>query len=108
MVALISSELYNCVIGSRILGGYALQGNMPIWKYIGNRFLTLLENLLTGAKLSEYHSGYRAYSSSLLKKIPFEHNSDDFVFDNQIIMQIVCLDERISKITYPENYSSEF
>jgi len=107
MVALISSELYNCVIGSRILGGYALKGNMPIWKYIGNRFLTLLENLLTGEKLSEYHSGYRAYSSSLLKKIPFEHNSDDFVFDNQIIMQIVCLGERIAEITCPSNYSSE-
>jgi glycosyltransferase involved in cell wall biosynthesis len=107
MVALISSGLYNCVIGSRILGGYALQGNMPKWKYIGNRFLTLLENLITGAKLSEYHSGYRAYSSSLLKRIPFEQNSDDFIFDNQIIMQIVYLGERIAEITCPANYSSE-
>ena len=80
MASLIANGLYHCVLGSRILGGYALKGDMPVWKYIANRFLTLAENMLTGAKLSEYHTGYRAFSKKLLEKLPLDQNSDDFVF----------------------------
>ena len=82
MAGLVVSGLYPCVLASRILGGGALRGGMPWWKYLANRFLTLAENILLGAKLSEYHTGYRAYARSLLEKLPFERNSDDFVFDN--------------------------
>ena len=84
MASLIGNGLYPCVLGSRILGGYALKGGMPRWKYIANRALTLVENVLTGAKLSEYHTGYRAFSREVLERLPLENNSDDFVFDNQI------------------------
>ena len=80
MASMIGNGLYHCVLGSRILGGYALKGGMPIWKYFANRFLTFFENLLLGAKLSEYHTGYRAFSKELLERIPIEKNSDDFVF----------------------------
>ena len=89
MVSMIGNGLYHCVLGSRILGGYALKGGMPVWKYISNRFLTFVENLLMGAKLSEYHTGYRAFSRELLDKLPIEKNSDDFVFDNQILAEII-------------------
>src|SRR5690349_2467082 len=89
MAAMIGDGLYHCVIGSRILGGYALRGGMPMWKYIANRFLTLTENLLVGAKLSEYHSGYRAFSRQLLNHLNLEQNSDDFVFDNQMLIQVI-------------------
>src|SRR3954466_11223671 len=91
MAALIASGLYPCVLGSRILGGGALRGGMPLWKYVANRSLTLIENVLLGAKLSEYHTGYRAFSRSLLEKLPLEKNSDDFVFDNQILAQVLWL-----------------
>lgn len=104
MASLISNELYHCVLASRILGGYALDGGMPRWKYLANRALTCTENLLTGAKLSEYHTGYRAFSRELLNTLPFEDNSDDFVFDNQIIMQILWLGYKIAEITCPALY----
>ena len=89
MASLIGNGLYHCVLGSRILGGYALKGGMPPWKYIANRFLTFAENVLIGAKLSEYHTGYRAFSRELLLRLPLKNNSDDFVFDNQMLAQIV-------------------
>jgi len=79
MTSMIGNGLYHCVLGSRILGGYALKGGMPLWKYVANRLLTLTENILIGAKLSEYHTGYRAFSRELLLKLPLENNSDDFV-----------------------------
>src|SRR3954451_20301854 len=88
MASLVASGLYPCVLASRILGGGALRGGMPWWKYVSNRFLTLIENLLLGAKLSEYHTGYRAFSRALLERLPFEKNSDDFIFDNQILTQV--------------------
>src|SRR5712691_868070 len=85
MAALVASGLYPCVLASRILGGGALSGGMPWWKYIANRFLTFIENIFLGAKLSEYHTGYRAYARQLLQRLPMDANSDDFVFDNQIL-----------------------
>src|SRR5215467_1746178 len=87
MVGLVSSGLYGCVLASRILGGQALHGGMPLWRYVPNRFLTFVGNLLMGTKLSEFHTGYRAYSRELLEKLPLEANSNDFVFDNQLIAQ---------------------
>ncbi len=107
MASLIGNDLYCCVLGSRILGGYALKGKMPFWKYISNRFLTLFENILTGAKLSEYHTGYRAYSRELLEKIPFENNSDDFVFDNQILAQVLWRGCTIAEVSCPTKYFPE-
>src|SRR5213080_2319962 len=91
MASLIASGLYPCVLGSRILGGGALRGGMPVWKYIANRFLTAIENFLLGAKLSEYHTGYRAFARNLLERLPIEKFSDDFVFDNQMLAQIIWL-----------------
>src|ERR1051325_3437561 len=107
MASMIANGLHPCVLGSRILGGYALKGGMPIWKYVANRFLTFTENILLGAKLSEYHTGYRAYARSLLEKLPFESNSDDFVFDNQILAQIVTLGCAIGEVTCPARYLPE-
>lgn len=107
MVSLIGNGLYECVLGSRILGGYALKGGMPAWKYIANRLLTLFSNVLMGAKLSEYHTGYRAFSRRLLQRLPLEKNSDDFVFDNQILAQIVWLGVDIAEITCPTKYFKE-
>lgn len=107
MASLIANKLYHCVLGSRILGGYALKGGMPIWKYIANRFLTLAENLLTGAKLSEYHTGYRAFSRELLEKLPLERNSDDFIFDNQMLAQILWRGYKIAEISCPTKYFPE-
>lgn len=107
MVSLIGNELYSCVLGSRILGGYALKGGMPLWKYIANRGLTFVENLLLGAKLSEYHTGYRAFSAELLRKLPLERNSDDFVFDNQMLAQIIWLGYRVAEISCPTLYEPE-
>jgi glycosyltransferase involved in cell wall biosynthesis len=89
MVCMIGNRLHHCVLGSRILGGYALKGGMPLWKYIANRFLTAAENIALGAKLSEYHTGYRAFSRELLQRLSLVSNSDDFVFDNQMLAQIV-------------------
>jgi glycosyltransferase involved in cell wall biosynthesis len=107
MAALIASELYSCVLASRILGGGALSGGMPLWKYIANRCLTLAENLLIGAKLSEYHTGYRAFSRRLLERLPLDENSDDFVFDNQIVVQVIALGYAIGEVTCPARYLPE-
>src|SRR4051812_15681055 len=90
MASLITSGLYHCVLGSRILGGGALKGGMPFWKYVSNRFLTFTQNLLMGTKLSEFHTGYRAFSRELLVQLPLAQNSDDFLFDNQILAQIIA------------------
>jgi hypothetical protein len=92
------------VLGSRILGGYALKGGMPAWKYMANRFLTLVENILLGAKLSEYHTGYRAFSRTLLAALPLEKNSDDFVFDNQMLAQVLWYGYTIAEVSCPTKY----
>ena len=107
MASMIASGLYQCVLGSRILGGHALEGGMPIWKYISNRVLTFIENILIGAKLSEYHTGYRAFSRELLQKLPFKANSDDFVFDNQMLAQIIWLGHTVAEISCPTKYFAE-
>ncbi len=107
MACMVGNGLYPCVLGSRILGGNALKGGMPLWKYAGNRLLTFVENLLLGAKLSEYHTGYRAFSRELLETLPLEANSDDFVFDNQILAQILWLHNVIGEITCPAKYFAE-
>ena len=107
MASMIESGLYHCVLGSRILGGYALKGGMPVWKYIANRFLTFVENMLIGAKLSEYHTGYRAFSRELLEQLPLDGNSNDFVFDNQMLAQIVWLDYTIAEVSCPTKYFAE-
>lgn len=107
MASLVASGLYPCVLASRILGGGALRGGMPWWKYLANRFLTLAENVLLGAKLSEYHTGYRAYARSLLERLPLEANSDDFVFDNQILAQVISLGGAIGEVTCPARYLPE-
>lgn len=107
MVSIIGNGLHPCVLGSRILGGYALKGGMPIWKYISNRGLTFLENLLTGAKLSEYHTGYRAFSKEILQKIDLSRNSDDFVFDNQMLAQILWHGFTIAEVSCPTKYFAE-
>lgn len=104
MVSLIGNDVYLCVIGSRILGGRALKEGMPLWRYLSNRFLTLVENVLFGAKLSEYHSGYRAFSRELVEQLPLEANSDDFVFDNQMLAQILWFDHTIGEISCPTRY----
>ena len=107
MAAMIASGHYHCVLASRILGGRALAQGMPWWRYVSNRFLTLVENLLTGAKLSEYHTGYRAFSGELLRILPLEANSNDFVFDNQMLMQILWAGHTIAEISCPTRYFSE-
>jgi glycosyltransferase involved in cell wall biosynthesis len=107
MASMIGNGLYHCVLGSRILGGYALKGNMPVWKYVANRFLTFAENVLTGTKLSEYHTGYRAFSRRLLEQLPIDANSDDFVFDNQMLCQILWLGYTIAEISCPTRYFPE-
>ena len=107
MASLVTSGLYPCVLGSRILGGGALRGGMPVWKYIANRFLTFTENVLLGAKLSEYHTGYRAFARSLLQRLPLEKFSDDFVFDNQILAQIIALRVPIGEVSCPAKYMPE-
>ena len=104
MTSLIAAGLYPCVLGSRILGGYARQGGMPWWKYAANRFLTAAENVLLGAKLSEYHTGYRAFSRQILEALPLEQNSDDFVFDNQMLAQILWRGFMIGEISCPTKY----
>lgn len=107
MASMIGNGLYHCVLGSRILGGYALKGGMPVWKYIANRFLTLIENFLMQAKLSEYHTGYRAFSRELLERLPLKENSDDFVFDNQMLAQILWLGYTIAEVSCPTKYFAE-
>ncbi len=107
MVSIIGNDLYSCVLGSRILGGYAVALGMPLWRYVSNRFLTLVENILMGAKLSEYHTGYRAFSREILMKLPLDMNSDDFVFDNQMLAQILWFGYTVSEVTCPTKYFKE-
>jgi len=107
MTSMIACGLYPCVLGSRILGCYARQGGMPSWKYVANRVLTALENLLLGAKLSEYHTGYRAFSREILEHLPLAANSNDFVFDNQMLAQILWFQYTIGEVTCPTKYFAE-
>lgn len=107
MASLIGNGLYPCVLGSRILGGGAMAGGMPWWRYVSNRALTFAGNALLGSKLSEFHTGYRAFSRELLERLPIERNSDDFVFDNQMLAQILWLGETIAEISCPTKYFAE-
>jgi glycosyltransferase involved in cell wall biosynthesis len=107
MVSLISSGLYACVLGSRILGGQALAGGMPLWRYVANRFLTLAGNILLGTKVSEFHTGYRAFSRELLEALPLDANSDDFVFDNQMLAQVVWMGFPIGEVSCPTRYAPD-
>jgi len=107
LASLVASGLYPCMLASRILGGGALRGGMPVWKYFSNRLLTLVENILLSAKLSEYHTGYRAFARSLLERLPLEKNSDDFVFDNQILAQVLWLGCPIGEVSCPAKYMPE-
>ncbi len=107
MASLIGNGLYECVLGSRILGGHALRGGMPLWRYVANRFLTLCENILTGGKLSEYHTGYRAFSRKVLEELPLHGNSDDFIFDNQMLLQVLWYDHPIAEISCPTRYYAD-
>ncbi len=107
MSYLIANDVYEVVLASRILGKGALQGGMPLYKYLSNRFLTLIQNILMNQKLSEYHTGYRAFSAHVLRSIPFNLNSDDFVFDNQMLAQICYAGYPIAEITCPTKYFEE-
>jgi glycosyltransferase involved in cell wall biosynthesis len=107
MVSIIANGLHPCVLGSRILGGYALKGGMPLWKYVANRYLTFVGNVLLGAKLSEYHTGYRAFSRQILEQVDLSSNSDDFVFDNQILAQILWHGFTIGEVSCPTKYFPE-
>ena len=107
MVNIISEDLYPVVLGSRILGNGALKGGMPWYKYFANRILTFFQNIFLGQKLSEYHTGYRAFSKEVLNKINFNENSDDFLFDNQMLSQIIYNDFEIAEITCPTKYFEE-
>jgi glycosyltransferase involved in cell wall biosynthesis len=107
MVEMIKTGRYDCVLGSRILSGEALKGGMPLYKYLSNRFLTAIENIFTGAKLSEYHTGLRAYKVEILQNINFTKNSNDFVFDNQILLQILAKGYGIGEISSPCRYFPE-
>jgi glycosyltransferase involved in cell wall biosynthesis len=107
MVGIIGNGLYPVVFGSRILGKGALSGGMPIYKYTANRFLTFFQNLLMSQKLSEYHTGFRAYAREVLEKIPFDTNSDDFIFDNEVIAQIFYNGFEIAEVTCPTKYFEE-
>ena len=107
MAYLLESNEFDVVLGSRILGGKARSGGMPLYKYISNRFLTLAQNILMGAKLSEYHTGYRAFTRKVLESIPLNSNSDDFVFDNEMLSQILYADFRVGEITCPTKYFPE-
>jgi glycosyltransferase involved in cell wall biosynthesis len=107
LASCISSGLYDVALGSRILGGRTLQGGMPVYKYVANRGLTFVENVLLGEKLSEYHTGYRAFSRHLLETLPLEENGDDFVFDNQMLVQAVYFGFKIAEVTCPTLYFEE-
>lgn len=104
---LLESKEFDVVLGSRILGGKAIHGGMPVYKYISNRMLTLLQNMIMGAKLSEYHTGYRAYTRRVLESLPWTNNSDDFVFDNQMLSQAIFAGFRIGEVTCPARYFRE-
>lgn len=107
MASLVASGHYDIALGSRILGGGALKGGMPLYKYIANRFLTFVQNLLCSAKLSEYHTGFRAFSAEVLRSLPLEENSDDFIFDNQMLAQALWQGFRIGEISCPTRYMEE-
>lgn len=107
MASMITDGPYDAVLASRIIGGRALKSGMPIWRYISNRFLTLFENCCTGAKLSEYHTGYRAFSKELIEALPLEKNSDDFVFDNQMLAQIIMKGFLMGEVSCPTRYFEE-
>lgn len=107
MISIIGNEVYPVVLGSRILGGGALKGGMPLYKYVFNRFLTLSQNVLLGEKLSEYHTGYRAFNREVLTSIKYRNNSDDFVFDNQMLSQIFYAGFQIAEVTCPTKYFEE-
>ena len=107
MASLVGSGLYSCVLGSRILGGQALAGGMPKWRYVANRVLTLIGNLLLGTKVSEFHTGYRAYSRELLEALPLAANSNDFVFDNEVLAEAVWLGFQIGEISCPTSYAPD-
>ena len=107
MAGMVAFGEYDAVLGSRILGKGALAGGMPVYKYVANRFLTLAQNLLMNYKLSEYHTGFRAFSREVLETLPLEENSDDFVFDNEMIAQTVFFDFRIGEISCPTRYFAE-
>ncbi len=107
LAGLVASGEYDVALGSRILGGKARQGGMPTYKYIFNRFLTLFENLLLGAKLSEYHTGFRAFSRKVLESLPLLENSDDFVFDNEMLAQVIYFSFPIGEVSCPTRYFEE-
>jgi len=107
IATMIAYGVYDLALGSRILGGGALRGGMPRYKYVANRLLTAAQNVMTGAKLSEYHTGFRAFSRELLQALPLEQNSDDFVFDNQLLAQAVLIGARIGEISCPTRYFAE-
>ena len=107
MVAVLAEDVYDVVLGSRILGNGARMGGMPLYKYVSNRAITAFENLVIGQKLSEYHTGFRAYRRSVLEKIPYAANSDDFIFDNQFLVQAHALGFRIAELTCPTRYFPE-
>lgn len=107
MVEMLKSGDYDCILGSRIIDGNAIRGGMPIYKYFSNRLLTFFENICTGAKISEYHTGLRAFKAEVLRNIPYEKNSDNFIFDNQILLQILAGSYRIGEISCPSKYFSE-
>jgi glycosyltransferase involved in cell wall biosynthesis len=107
MAGMVASGLYPCVLASRILGGQALDGGMPRWRYVANRGLTLIGNILLGTKLSEFHTGYRAFSRDLLERLPLSKNSDDFVFDNEILAETVWLNYQIGEVSCPTSYAPD-
>ena len=107
MCEIIASEVYPVVLGSRILGGGALKGGMPVYKYFFNRILTFIQNMLCATKLSEYHTGYRAFSSDVLKHINYLQNSDDFIFDNEMLSQIFMRGYQVSELSCPTRYFEE-
>ncbi len=107
MASIIAYGVYPCVLGSRILGTGALRGGMPLYKYIANRFLTAFQNILMNYKLTEYHTGFRAFSSELIKRLPLERNDNDFIFDNQMLAQIIAAGEHIGEVTCPTRYFKE-
>jgi len=107
LAGLLTSGMFDVALGSRILGGMALKGGMPLYKYVSNRALTFFDNLITGQKLSEYHTGYRAFTRKVLSSLPLLENSDDFIFDNEMLMQAVYFGYRIGEVTSPTNYNKE-
>ena len=107
LASMVAYDVYDVVLGSRIIGGTALRGGMPFYKYVANRFLTAFENLFLGVKLSEYHTGYRAFSRQVLTMLPLLENSDDFVFDNQVLAQCVRFGFRIGEVSCPTKYFRE-